>query len=100
VHGLADRFRHFVRLAGREADATLTVADGHERVEREAASALHDLRDAVDRHDVFDQVIAFSLAAARAAPTDAVTSATATAFATTTAATRTAAATTAATATG
>src|SRR5687768_8566736 len=106
VHGLADRFGHFVRLPRRETDFPLTVADGHERVEREAASALHDLRDAVDGHDVLDQVIALSLAAAltattaiTTAPATAVTAATAawTATATTAAATRAAASTTAAT---
>ena len=63
VDGLADRFRDFVRLARREADLALPVADGDERVEREAAAALHDLRDAVDRDHVLDE-----LAAAVAAP--------------------------------
>ena len=55
VDRLADRFGDFVRLAGREADLALAVADGDERVEREAASALHDLRDAIDRDHVLDR---------------------------------------------
>ena len=60
VHGLADRFRHFVRLARRDADLALPVADGDERVEREAPAALHDLRDAVDRDHVLDEIAAFA----------------------------------------
>ncbi len=46
--GLADRFRHFARLAVAEADAALEVADDDERGEAEALTALHDLGDAVD----------------------------------------------------
>ncbi len=45
---LADRLRHFARLAVAEADAALLIADDDERGEAEAASALHHLRHAVD----------------------------------------------------
>jgi len=60
VDRLTDGLRDFVRLAGREPDLALTVTDGHECVEREAASALHDLRDAIDRDDVFDELAALA----------------------------------------
>src|SRR5688500_7377291 len=69
VHGLAHRLRHLVRLARREADAALPVADSDERVEREAPAALHDLRHAVDRDHVLDEIAA--LAAPAVAPTGA-----------------------------
>src|SRR5689334_9465305 len=49
---LADCLGDFVRLTRREADAALTVADRNERVERESPTALHDLRDAIDRDHV------------------------------------------------
>src|ERR1043165_2423860 len=61
VDRLADGLGNFVRLARRVADAALAIADGNERVEREAASALHDLGDAIDRDDVLDQVTAFAV---------------------------------------
>jgi hypothetical protein len=54
IDGLANGFGHFVGLAGGKADATLTIADGDKSVEGEAASALHDLRDTIDRDDVLD----------------------------------------------
>ena len=56
VDRLADGLRDFVRLAGREPDATLSIAHRDERVEREAASALDDLGDAIDRDDVLDEL--------------------------------------------
>src|SRR3990170_557644 len=56
LHGLPHRFRHFVRLPRRDADLALRVADGHERVEREAPAAFNDLRHAVDRDHVFDEI--------------------------------------------
>ena len=72
VHGLADRFGHFVRLAGREPDAALAIAHRDERVEREAPAALHDLRDAIDRDDVLDELgAAFVTAAATSTVTPA-----------------------------
>ena len=72
VDRLAHRFGHLVRLAGRDADLALPVADGHERVEREPPAALHDLGHAVDGDDVLDEVARVlavaAIAAAAAAP--------------------------------
>ena len=48
---LLDRQRHLLGLAVPEADATVAVTDHDERGEREAAAALDDLGDAVDRDD-------------------------------------------------
>jgi hypothetical protein len=56
VNGFADGFGHFVRLASRETDATLSISHRNERVEREAASALHDLCDTVDRDHVLNEL--------------------------------------------
>jgi hypothetical protein len=56
IDGLANCFRHFVGLAGRKTDSALTIADGDERVEREAASTLYDLGDAIDCDDVLDEL--------------------------------------------
>jgi hypothetical protein len=85
VDGLSDRLRHLVRLTRREADATLAVADRHERVERESPAALYDLGDAIDRDDVLDEVTA--LARALVAATTTATSTFATAMTTAIAAT-------------
>src|SRR5215218_722715 len=86
--GLPDRLGDLVRLPRCEADLPLPVADGDERVEAEPASALHDLRDAVDRDHVLDQVAAFALLTA------ALVAATSTAASTAVAARTTARATT------
>ncbi len=67
VDGLAHRLRHFIRLARRESDFALTVANGDERVEREPPATLHDLGDAIDRDHVLEQLAA--VATAIAAPT-------------------------------
>src|SRR6185503_19626241 len=53
---LLDRERHLVRLAVADADDLVFVAHDHERREREAAPTLHDLCDAVDRHDALLEV--------------------------------------------
>ena len=53
---LADRFRHFARLAMAEADAALLVADDDERGEAEAPAALHHLGDAVDMDELVDEL--------------------------------------------
>ena len=45
---LADRLRHFARLAVAEASTALLVADHHQRGEGETSAALHHLSDAVD----------------------------------------------------
>ncbi len=52
---LADRLRHFARLAVAEADAALLVADDDERGEAEAPAALHHLGDAVDVDELVDE---------------------------------------------
>jgi hypothetical protein len=56
VNGFAHGLRHFVGLARREANATLTVANRDEGIEREAPTTLHDLGHAVDRDDVLDEI--------------------------------------------
>ncbi len=53
---LADRFRHFARLAVAEADPALLVADDDERGEAEAPAALHHLGDAVDVDELVDEL--------------------------------------------
>src|SRR5664279_1317543 len=67
VDGLAHRLRYFVRLAGRHANLAASIADGDERIEAEATSALHDLRDTVDRDHVLEEIATLTIAAARAA---------------------------------
>src|SRR5437667_919938 len=64
LDGLSHRFAGLVRLAGRNADLSLAVADGNQRVEAEAPAALHDLRDAIDRDDVLDHAVALARPAA------------------------------------
>jgi hypothetical protein len=56
IDSFAHRFRHFVGLPGRKTHATLTISHRDQRVEREAASALDDLRDTIDRDDVLDEL--------------------------------------------
>ena len=56
IGGLADRLRHLTRLAVTEADAALLVADNHQRGETEAPAALHHLGDAVDVHELVDEL--------------------------------------------
>src|SRR5205823_608763 len=53
IDALADRFRHFVGLAESEADQSVMIACDYQRAEAEAASALHDFRDAIDMDDLF-----------------------------------------------
>ena len=65
---LADRFRHFARLAVAEADAALLVADDDERGEAETTAALHHFGDAID----VDQTI-HKFAVARPIPIAAAT---------------------------
>src|SRR5579883_1374087 len=52
---LADRFRHFARLARAVTDAALAVADDDKRGKAEAPAALHHLGDAVDADELFDE---------------------------------------------
>ena len=87
---LADRFRHFARLAVTEAGAALAVADDDQRGETEALAALHGLGDAVDVDELLDQLLAAVVVAATAA-TAIVTTATAAAIAAATATAATAA---------
>src|SRR2546422_3625187 len=58
---LAHRLAYLVGLPGRDADPSLPIADGHERVEPEAPAALDDFGDAVDRDHVIDEAIPFAL---------------------------------------
>ena len=54
---LADGFGHFARFAMAEADAAALVADNDERREAEAPAALHHLGDAVDMHELVDELV-------------------------------------------
>jgi hypothetical protein len=80
AHGLGD----FVCLAGGKAHASLAIADGNERVEGEATSALYYLRDTIDRNDVLDELAATFTTAAFAIAAFALTASAATAAALTT----------------
>src|SRR3974390_3537679 len=53
---LPDRLGHLARLAVAEADAALLVADDYERGEAEAPSALHHLGNAIDMHELVDEL--------------------------------------------
>src|SRR6185437_2307578 len=68
---LADRFRHFARLAVAEADAALLVADDDEGCKAETPAALDDLGDAVDVDELIDDAVValFAIAATAAIPT-------------------------------
>jgi hypothetical protein len=52
---LADRFRHFARLAVTEANAALLVTNNHQGCETEAAAALDDLGNAVDVYELVNE---------------------------------------------
>src|ERR1700691_3095424 len=65
---LADRLRHFARLARAVADAALTVADDDHGGAAEAAPALHHLGDAIDADEFFDKFAVGSIAVAVARP--------------------------------
>ena len=54
--GLADRLRHFARLAVTEAGAALLVADHDQRCETEALAALDDLGHAIDVDELVDEL--------------------------------------------
>src|SRR5665213_1334769 len=54
--GLADGLGHFARLAVAETDPALLIADQHQGGEGETPAALHRGRDAVDVHQLFDDV--------------------------------------------
>jgi hypothetical protein len=56
LHPFADGFRHFPRLADARADAPVHVAHDDECAERELASALDDLGDAVDADDAVGEL--------------------------------------------
>src|SRR5882757_5722700 len=61
---LTDGLRHLARLAMPEADPAALVAHDHKRREAEAPTALHHLGDAVDVHELVDElaVAVFTLA--------------------------------------
>ena len=65
---LADRFRHFARLAVAEADAALLVADDDECCKAEATAALDDLGDAVDVDELVDEFAVALFAVRRPRP--------------------------------
>ena len=54
---LADRFGNLARLAGAVADAALLVTHDHQGGEGEPAAAFDHFRDAVDRHQLVDEII-------------------------------------------
>ncbi len=61
---LADRFGHFARLAMTVADAAALIAHHDEGSEAETPTALHHLGDAVDVHELVDELaVAVSLRA-------------------------------------
>ena len=53
---LADRLRHFARLAVAETDPALLVADHDQRRKAEALAALDDLRHAIDVDELVDEL--------------------------------------------
>src|SRR5207244_9142328 len=59
---LADRFRHFARLAMTEARAALLVANHDQRRKAEALAALDDLRHAIDVDELVDELAVALLA--------------------------------------
>jgi hypothetical protein len=81
--GLADGFRHFTRLAMTETNLAGAVADHDQGRESEAAATLHDLGDAVDVNQLFNQIAVFFLPAATTAATAVAVATTSTAIATT-----------------
>src|SRR4030095_15023105 len=63
--GLADGIGDFVRLAEPDTDPAAAVADRHQSVETDTASAFDDLRHAPDGDDVLDEVgLLFAIAIA------------------------------------
>jgi hypothetical protein len=64
VDRLRDGQRHFTRLAVADTDAVDLVADHDERREREAASSLDHLGDAVDLDHALLELTRFDLALA------------------------------------
>ena len=59
---LADRFRHFARLAVAETDPALLVADHDQRRKAEALAALDDLRHTIDVDELVDELAVALLA--------------------------------------
>ena len=70
---LAHRFGNLIGLTGREADASLPVANSDECVEGETATTLHDLCDTVDSNHVLDEIAALAALATASAVTSALT---------------------------
>ncbi len=64
---LADRFRHFARLAVAETDPTLLVADDDEGGKAETTATLHHLGDAVDVDELVNEFAVALLAITTAA---------------------------------
>ena len=84
---LGDGGRNFLRLAVAHADHAVAVSDHDESREGEPTSTLDDLRHAVDRDDVFDELVLVVTVVATAASTAFAASATLTALSTLAAAT-------------
>src|SRR5690606_33383155 len=59
---LADRLRHFTRLAVAEANATLLVANNHQSGKAETATTLHNLGDTIDVDQLVDELAVALLA--------------------------------------
>jgi hypothetical protein len=59
---LADRFRHFARLAVTKADPAFLVTHNDERRKTEALTTLHCFRDAVDVNQLIDEFAFFFVA--------------------------------------
>src|SRR5581483_4820903 len=56
IRRLADGFGNLACLAVAETDAAFLIADDDQRGEAEAAAALHHLGDAVDMHELVDEL--------------------------------------------
>src|SRR5437867_1896280 len=84
VAAFADGLGDLASLAQAQPDAAAFVARHHQRAEAESAPALHHLGGAVDKNDLFSQLILFfavrALSRIRPGPAATTTTATATAF--------------------
>ncbi|GBF30152.1 hypothetical protein MnTg04_00088 [bacterium MnTg04] len=60
LHGLLNGDRHFARLAITKTDPTLAIADHGQRGEPELTATFDNLGDAVNRYQLFNQVVAWT----------------------------------------
>jgi hypothetical protein len=63
---LTDRFRHFACFAVPKADSALLIAHNNQRCKTEATATLHNLRNAIDVHQLVDEFAVALLAIAPA----------------------------------